>query len=63
MDELEQLQALRRDLQDCLRRADQLKLKMAGIYISHALEHVDFVNSKKPVPPVLRSVTGGKTEE
>lgn len=63
MDELEQLQSLRQDLQDCLRRADQLKLNMAGIYISHALEHVDFVKSKRPVPPVLRSVIGGKTDE
>lgn len=63
MNEIDELQMLRSDLEDCLRRADQLKLSMAGIYISHALEHVDYVKAKKPAPPVLRSVTGGKTDD
>lgn len=63
MDEYEELQNLRRDLKDCLARADRLKLSMAGIYISHALEHVDYVRSNKPAAPVLRSVTGGKTDD
>lgn len=63
MGEIEELQNLRNDLEECLRKADSLQLSMAGIYISHALEHIEFVKSKKPAPPVLRSVTGGKTDD
>lgn len=63
MDDNLELQALRRDLQQCLHRAEKLKLGIAGTYISHALEHVDFVKSKKPAPPKLRSLTGGKAPD
>lgn len=63
MDELEELRELRRVLGECLHKADRLNLSMAGIYISHALEHVEYVTSQKPAPPVLRSVKGGKKDD
>ena len=59
----EDLLELRSQLEVCLAMSDRLKLGMAGIYISHALEHVEYINSLKSPPPLLRAVKGGKGDD
>ncbi|EAQ30041.1 hypothetical protein NAP1_04675 [Erythrobacter sp. NAP1] len=62
MSKHDELRRLREDLRKCELEAARLKLGIATDYLSHAIEHVEYVQSITPHTPVLRAVAGSKSE-
>lgn len=62
MSKHDELRRLREDLRKCELEAARLKLGLATDYLSHAVEHVEYVQSITPQAPLLRAVGGSDRE-
>ena len=63
MHKSENIGQLLHDLRQCLAEADEMQLDMAAVYIAHAIEHLEHIESVRSPETVLRSVKGGKLDD
>lgn len=57
-----ELNKLIADLEKCLGQADGMGLGMAGIYISHALEHLEYIESMQPPNSNVTKLKTGRSD-